>query len=165
VSLPAGEAGLRRRIAVALARLDFDVRRLSFGRVRATAAGALVVACLAAGPAHEARATTTTPTKCVKPGVYFNGVRYERRRLERAFLRVERLLGQAHVYGGACCDVTPCPPSPPPPQLRVFSVFGVSPRAAVSAGGSSRAILIAGDRCKGRVRERALLRCLRRVRA
>jgi hypothetical protein len=138
-------------------------RRLTLGgRFAAAATVALLAVCIGMGNDREARAMTARPASCPVPGVYFQKVRYERKRLAISFLRVGRLIGAAPVVGGPCCDVMPCPPpSPAPPPLRVYGLVGIAPRTALSVGGSSRAILVASDRCKKRLREQALLRCLR----
>jgi hypothetical protein len=139
---------------------------LTVGAASVAAAFGVTIALMgvAAAPAQPAE-----PTRCVPRGIHFGNARYERERLDRSFVAVGRVLGVASDVGGCvdtilCVIGQPCepPPSNPPAQIRVFRLKGISPRAAVSEGGSSRSILVARDRCMSAFSDRALLRCLRR---
>jgi hypothetical protein len=145
------------------------------------AVASVVLAALIASPGggfagNRVNGASAAPNLCVPPGIHFGGARYNRELLVWSFVRVKRRLGDAQDVTGGCVDTVicvigqPCSPPPAPPRspaapIRVHLIAGISPRVALSEGGSSRRILIAVDRCTTAISERALLRCLRRVRA
>jgi hypothetical protein len=139
-------------------------------------AAALMASAAGGFAGNRVNGASAAPNLCVPPGIHFGGARYNRELLVWSFVRVKRRIGDAQDVSGGCVDAVicvigqPCSPPPAPPRsapapIRVHLIAGISPRVALSEGGSSRRILIAVDRCTTAVTERALLRCLRRVRA
>jgi hypothetical protein len=137
-------------------------------------AAALMVSAAGGFAGNRVNGASAAPNLCVPPGIHFGGARYNRDLLVWSFVRVKGRLGDAQDLSGGCVDTSVCvigqPCSPPSSStrrapVRVHRLAGISPRAALSEGGSSRRILVAADRCTTAVSERELLRCLRRVRA
>jgi hypothetical protein len=104
------------------------------------------------------------------PEVVFKSRDYRTYTLLRGYIRPTRLVGLGRPW--VCqdtftCSVGPpvvCQPSTatPPATIRLWAIRGISPRLALSRGGSSRELLVASGMCaKHLQRERELLRCLR----
>jgi hypothetical protein len=126
----------------------------------------VVLAGLGAAAAPASSDRSARPTGCLAP--HFRGVSYTFPLTFRtAWFRVGKPLGAVSVV--TVCKDYGTPNDPPRVEgrtVRVFQLKGFKPTVALSAGGSSRQLLIrSSTRCVPDVLiESALLRCLRRIR-